>query len=72
MQHLRPEGRLHFFIAGSGGKLRPIEAGPRTLFAKGANGVTIIDADERRLSVTFVEADLSTPYRYELLRVPGS
>ena len=28
MQHLKPEGQLHFFVAGSGGKLRPIEPGP--------------------------------------------
>lgn len=38
MQHLRPEGRLHFFVAGSAGKLRTIEPGPRSLFAKGAVG----------------------------------
>ena len=34
MQHLKPEGRLHFFVAGSGGKLRTIEPGPRSLFAQ--------------------------------------
>lgn len=68
MQHLKPEGRLHFFIAGSGGKLRPIEPGPRTLFAKSAHGFAVLEADARTLTVTFVEADLSTPYRYGLTR----
>lgn len=68
MQHLKPEGRLHLFIAGSGGKLRPIEPGPRSLFAKSANGFAVVEADERSLTVTFIEADLSTPYRYTLSR----
>jgi phosphodiesterase/alkaline phosphatase D-like protein len=47
MQHLEPEGRLHFFVAGSGGKLRTVEPGPRSLFAKGANGFAVIEADPR-------------------------
>jgi hypothetical protein len=73
MQHLRPEGTLHFFVAGSGGKLRPIEAGPRSLFAKSANGFAVLDADAETLTVTFVEADLSSPYSYTLTRTrPGT
>jgi hypothetical protein len=68
MQHLKPEGRLHFFIAGSGGKLRTIEPGPRSLFAKSANGFAVVEADARSLTVTFVEADLTTPYTYTLMR----
>lgn len=70
MQHLKPEGRLHFFIAGSGGKLRPIEPGPRSLFAKSANGFAVLEADARSLTVTFVEPDLTAPYRYTLTRRP--
>lgn len=70
MQHLKPEGGLHFFIAGSGGKLRPIEPGPRSLFAKSANGFAVLEADQQSLTVTFVEPDLSTPYRYTLSRTP--
>ena len=70
MQHLKPEGRLHFFIAGSGGKLRTIEPGPRSLFARSANGFAVIDADDRGLTVTFVEPDLRTPYRFTLTRNP--
>jgi hypothetical protein len=68
MQHLQPEGRLHFFIAGSGGKLRTIEPGPRSLFAKSANGFAVVEADARSLTVTFVETDLTTPYTYTLTR----
>jgi hypothetical protein len=62
MQHLEPEGRLHFFIAGSGGKLRTIEPGPRSLFAKSANGFAVLEADARTLTVTFVETHLPTRY----------
>ena len=68
MQHLKPEGRLHFFVAGSGGKLRTIEPGPRSLFAKSANGFAVIEADARALTMTFVETDLATPYSYTLTR----
>ena len=71
MQHLKPEGRLHFFIAGSGGKLRTIEPGPRSLFARSANGFAVIEADARTLTVTFVEANLTTPYTYRLTRPPS-
>ena len=68
MQHLKPEGRLHFFVAGSAGKLRTIEPGPRSLFAKGANGFAVLEADAKALTVRFVEADLTSPYSYTLTR----
>jgi tartrate-resistant acid phosphatase type 5 len=68
MQHLRPEGRLHFFVAGSAGKLRTIEPGPRSLFAKGARGFAMIAADADTLSVKFVEEDLTSPYAFALKR----
>ena len=66
MQHLRPEGRLHFFIAGSGGKLRPIEAGPRSLFAMSANGFAVLEIDASALRVSFVGLKGEDLYRYEL------
>jgi hypothetical protein len=68
MQHLKPEGRLHFFVAGTGGKLRTIQPGPRSLFAKGAHGFAVLDADAAALTITFVETDLSSPYRYTVRR----
>lgn len=66
MQHLRPEGRLHFFIAGSGGKLRPIEAGPQSLFAKSANGFAVLEIHAEKLQVTFVSVGGEELYRYEI------
>ena len=68
MQHLRPEGRLHFFVAGSGGKLRTIEPGPRSLFARSARGFAVLDATASSLTVKFVNEDLSSPYTYTLSR----
>jgi tartrate-resistant acid phosphatase type 5 len=68
MQHLKPEGRLHFFVAGSAGKLRTIEPGPRSLFARSANGFAVLEADARALTVKFVQEDLTSPYTYTLTR----
>ncbi len=68
MQHLEPEGRLHFFVAGTGGKLRTIEPGPRSLFARSAHGFAVLEADSQTLTVTFVQDDLTSPYSYTLRR----
>jgi tartrate-resistant acid phosphatase type 5 len=68
MQHLKPEGSLHFFVAGTGGKLRTIEPGPRSLFARSARGFAVLDADAATLTVKFVEEDLTSPYTYTLTR----
>jgi tartrate-resistant acid phosphatase type 5 len=66
MQHLKPEGRLHFFVAGSGGKLRPIEPGPRSLFARSAHGFAVLEIQADSLSVAFVGIDGEELYRYQL------
>jgi hypothetical protein len=66
MQHLKPEGRLHFFVAGSGGKLRPIEPGPRSLFAKSANGFAVMEVHPDRLVMAFIGVSGEELYRYEM------
>jgi hypothetical protein len=68
MQHLKPEGRLHFFVAGTGGKLRTIQPGPRSLFAWSAHGFAVVEADAGALTVRFVQDDLTSPYSYTLTR----
>jgi hypothetical protein len=68
MQHLKPEGRLHFFVAGSGGKLRPIESGPRSLFAKSAHGFAVLEIDAATLQVAFVDTALTELYRHSVRR----
>lgn len=66
MQHLRPEGRLHFFVAGTGGKLRPIEPGPRSVFAKSAHGFAVLEIAADTLDVAFVDVTGVELYRYQL------
>jgi hypothetical protein len=63
-----PRARLHFFIAGTGGKLRSIEPGPRSLFARSANGFAMLEADSERFTVTFVDAELRDLYTHTLRR----
>jgi len=64
MQHLQPEGNLHFFIAGSGGKLRPIEPGPRSLFAKSTHGFAVLEISSAGIDVAFVDTAGQELYRY--------
>ncbi|MCI0423488.1 MAG: metallophosphoesterase [Acidobacteria bacterium] len=66
MQHLKPEGNLHFFVSGSGGKQRPIRPGPRSLFAKSALGFAMLEADGLSLKITFIEKSLTPLYEYTL------
>ena len=66
MQHLKPEGNLHFFISGSGGKLRSIKPGPRSLFAKSALGFSVLEADKSSLKMTFVDKTVKPIYEYTL------
>jgi hypothetical protein len=68
MQHLKPEGKLHFFVAGSGGKLRPITPGPRSLFALSSTGFAILEASDSRLLVRFIDPELRTRYEYTLTK----
>jgi hypothetical protein len=69
LQHLKPEGRLHFFVSGGGGvAIRPITPGPRSLFAKSAHGFAVLEADAQRLSVKFIGTDLGQMYEYALTK----
>lgn len=66
MQHLKPEGRLHFFVAGSGGKLRPIEPGPRSIFAKSANGFAVLEVQHDAVGVVFIGVSGEELHRYQV------
>lgn len=66
MQHLKPEGRLHFFVAGTGGQLRTIQPGPRSLFAKSARGFAVLEILPTSLAVAFVDVQGQELYRYEI------
>jgi len=67
LQHLKPEGGVHFFVSGGGGaSLRQPRPGPRSLFAKGVHGFAVMEADARQLKVTFVDVNLNKLYEYIL------
>lgn len=69
LQHLKPEGGLHFFINGGGGAgIRKIVPGPRSLFAHSAYSFGTLEADAKKLTVKFIGADLKTLYEYTLTK----
>jgi hypothetical protein len=67
LEHLKPEGGLHFFISGGGGAgLRQPKNDPRCLFAKGIHGFTVLEADETEVKVSFIGMDGALLYAYTL------
>lgn len=72
-QHLWGPGGLHLFIAGGGGaSIRPVEKGPRSLFARSSFGFAVLEADSTALTVRFVDTDLNEFYTYRLQGEPIS
>ena len=72
LQHLKPEGGVHFFVSGGAGAgIRQPKPGPRSLFAKGVHGFAVLEADARELKVRFFDRNLSQLYEY-VLRKPLS
>jgi hypothetical protein len=69
LQHLKPEGGVHFFISGGGGaRVRPIESGPRSLFSASAYGFSVLEANENELVVRFVTPDQQILYQHKLTK----
>ncbi len=69
LQHLKPEGGVHFFVNGGGGaRVRKIEPNARSLFAHSAYAFATIEADARALAVKFIGTDLKTIYEYTLTK----
>ena len=67
MQHLKPEGDLHFFVSGGGGASnRAIKPGPRSIFARQSYGFSVLEASATELRVTFISADSAKLYEYAL------
>lgn len=68
-QHLKPEGKTHFFVVGvSGVSIRPPKFGPRSLFADAFFGFAVMEADQARLKIDFLDSDLKVAYTYTLTR----
>ena len=67
MQHLKPEGNLHFFVSGGGGaNIRVIKPDERSLFAKSSFGFSVLSATASELKVTFISSDSERLYEYAL------
>jgi hypothetical protein len=67
LQHVRPEGGVHFFVAGGGGagtyELKDYE---RTIFKAQAHGFASLEVEAMRLNVRLVKADGTQVYEYAL------
>ncbi|MES1210460.1 MAG: metallophosphoesterase, partial [Pseudomonadota bacterium] len=67
LQHLAPDGGVHFVVAGGGGAApRPITPGPRSLFAASKNGFAAIEATRQKLKVSIVGEDLQLLHQFTL------
>lgn len=57
MQYLKPEGDLHLFISGGGGKgHRALRTPHHRLWGRSTYGFTVLEAEKEKLSVEFVAA----------------
>lgn len=57
MQHLKPEGNLHLFISGGGGKgHRSLRPSYHRLWGRSSYGFTVLEAEKEKLSVEFIAA----------------
>jgi tartrate-resistant acid phosphatase type 5 len=67
LEHLAPEGGVHFVIAGGGGAgTYPLKPSPRSLFAASQNGFAVIEADRKTLSVSLIDGDLKVLHRFTI------
>jgi len=63
MQHLSPEGGVHFIVNGAGGQsIRPAVSGPRTLYAGSFYGYTVLEAGPGGLEFSFVDTNGKAQY----------
>jgi len=73
LQHLKTESGVHFFVSGGGGAgIRQPKPGPRSLFAKGVHGFSVLEADSKELKVKFLDRQLNPLYEYVLRKAMES
>jgi len=64
MQHLKPEGGVHFIVNGAAGQgIRPAVSSSRTLYAGSFYGFTVLEAGLDGLKVSFVDSQGETRYK---------
>ena len=67
LEHLAPDGGVHFVVAGGGGAgTYPIKPSPRSLFVASKNGFAVIEADRKTLSVSLIDGDLKVLHRFTI------
>lgn len=67
LQHLKPEGGVHFFVAGGGGAgVYETNEYPRTLFKAEKHGYSTLEADAKKLKIRLVGADGKQLYDYAI------
>ena len=67
LQHIAPEGGVHFVLAGGGGAApRVITAGSRSLYAASKNGFAVIEGSRSTLTVMLVDENLETVHRFTI------
>lgn len=72
MQHLKPEGGVHFFISGAGGRPPyPLGCDPleRRVWADGkTSGFSVLEADSQSLTVSFYDTNSSQLHKVTLTK----
>ena len=67
LQEQRPEGGLHFFVSGGGGVgLAAFNPYDRTVYQQMVYGFSVLEANNRNFTVTFVDTDGKELYRKAL------
>jgi tartrate-resistant acid phosphatase type 5 len=73
LQALRPEGGVHFYVAGGGGAgLYDLREYERSIFASRSNGFAVIDGYQSRLRISLVDGTGKTIYEKTLQRAATS
>jgi phosphodiesterase/alkaline phosphatase D-like protein len=67
VQHLKPEGGVHFFVAPAAGQSsRPVKSGPQTVYSGSFYGFAAMEMDAARLRFAFLDTDGKTQYETEI------
>ena len=73
MQHIKPIGSLHLFVAGSGGAGNyPVdEKNPRALFARSTHGFSVFEISSNDVTVRFVDVNGKELYKATVTKSVG-
>lgn len=69
LQHLKAVDGVHFFVSGGGGAgIRPITAGPRSIFAHSSYAFSVLEADARQFTIKYYDPTLKELYQTSLTK----